>query len=92
MKSRILVVALCAAAPLVFARDEGGGKGEYFAKAKEIRLEGMRGRISLMQQSVSCVQSAQTQDAMRACEQSERSAMEDLNRRMKERWESNKPR
>ena len=93
-KSTLLVAAvLCASAGVAFGRDEGGAQREQmFAKMKDIKLQGMRERVALMQDSIGCVQSAQNQDAMRSCEQRERSAMEEHQRRMKERWESGKPR
>ena len=92
MKRTMLVLALCAALPAFAEKGGEGGKQEWFAKAKDIKVQGMRERISLMQDSLSCVQSAQNPDAMKSCEQHERSAMEDHQRRMKDRWESGKPR
>jgi hypothetical protein len=94
---RILMVAmLCATASLAAAEERGGmndaKKHEYFGKMKDVKLQGMRERIALMQESASCVQSAQNPDAMRSCEQRERAAMEQHQHKMKERWESAKPR
>ena len=62
------------------------------AKTKDVKLEGLRGRISVMQEAASCVQAAGGPDAMRTCEERERSGMEQHMKRMKERWESLKPR
>jgi hypothetical protein len=96
MKIRTFVLlAFCGAFSTAFAGEGGmsdAKRQEMFGKMKEIKLAGMRERISIMQQSVGCVQSASSPDAMKSCEQSERSAMENHQRRMKERWESNKPR
>jgi len=95
MKRTIVAIALCAALPALAADKDGNWeakKQEQFAKMKDIKVQGMRERIALMQDGLSCVQSAQNQDAMRSCEQRERSAMEQHQQRMKERWEQSKPR
>lgn len=96
MKRPLVLIALCAAFAVVHAEEKGGmseaKKQEYFAKMKSVKLEALQGRISVMQAAASCIQSAQGPDAMRSCEERERSAMEQHTRQMKERWESLKPR
>ena len=92
----IVSIALCAVLPAAFAEEKRGEheakKMEHFAKMKDVKLEALRGRITVMQTAASCVQSAQNPDAMRGCEEQERSAMEQHTKHMKERWESLKPR
>jgi hypothetical protein len=96
MRRAIVSMVFLAAAAAAYANEQGGKSDakrlEYFAKMKDVKLQGMRERISLMQESASCVQSAQSPDAMRTCEERERSGMEQHSRRMKDRWESLKPR
>ena len=91
---RTFLVAMLCATTCAFAGEEGGDakRQEHFNKMKQVKLEGMQGRISVMQSAVSCVQSAQNPDGMRACEERERSAMEQHQRHMKDRWESLKQR
>jgi hypothetical protein len=88
---RVIFLAMLCAASVAFAADQGGNdakKQEHFAKMKQVKLEGMQGRISVMQSAVSCVQSAQNPDGMRSCEERERAAMEQHQQQMKARWES----
>jgi hypothetical protein len=95
MKRTMLVLALCAATPAFAAGDEGNReakKQEYFAKMKDVELQGMRERIALLQDSAACLQGAQNYEAAKSCKERERAAMEQHQKRMKERWESNKPR
>jgi hypothetical protein len=86
----IFVLGVGACVPAAYAGGPGHepNKQEKFAKMKQIKLEGMQGRLSVMQAALACVQSAQTPDRMQACEQRERSAMDTHQQRMKQRWES----
>ena len=90
-----LVAALCLAigAHSAFAADGGGDakKQEMFAKAKEIKLAGTRGRVEIGQQAASCIEAAQNHDALKACDEKERQALKDLQHRQKESWQSLKP-
>jgi hypothetical protein len=90
----IAAVCMAIGAQAVFAV-EGGGEAkqqEMFVKMKEIKLAGIRGKIEIGQQAVSCVQSAQNTDAVKACDDREKQRNEELQHRQKERWESLKPR
>ena len=92
MKRTALLIACLAAMPVLAEQGGDAKRQEYFGRMKEIKLQGMQERISLMQEGAACVRSAQNQDAMRSCEERERSGMEQISKRMRERWESAKPR
>lgn len=59
-------------------------------KHKEMKLQGIEGRISILQQEQSCVQAATNRDAFRSCEQTSHQAMDQLMQKQKEGWESMK--
>lgn len=66
----------------------GSGAQDPFLKNREIKLQSYREKISLMQDSLACIQAAKSFDSVQTCEARERSAMEEHSRRMKERWEA----
>lgn len=92
MKKSLVMLSVLFLLPVAHAVEKGENweakKQEQFARLKEVKLDAAREKISLMQEAASCIQSAQSQDAMRSCDERERSAMEGHQRRMKERWES----
>ena len=92
MKNFVLALSTVLLMSAAYANEKGENweakKQEQFAKLKEIKAQGFREKISILQEAASCTQSAQTHDAMRSCEERERGTMEDHQRRMKERWES----
>ena len=96
MKRSITAIAILAIISTAQANEKGDNweakKQEQFSKMKDVKLQGFREKISILQDAASCTQSAQTHEAMKPCEERERAAMEDHARRMKDRWESIKPR
>ena len=91
MRRTMLLIAGLALLPAAFAGGDAK-RTEHFGRMKEIKVQGMQERISVMQDSVSCVRAAQSPDSMRGCEERERAAMEQVQRRQKDRWDSLKPR
>ena len=96
MKRSILAIAFLSMVSLAQANEKGvnweAKKQEQFAKLKDVKLQGYREKISILQDATSCTQSAQAHEAIKTCEERERAAMEEHARRMKDRWESLKPR
>ena len=92
MKNLVPALSVLLLLSAAYANDKGENweakKQEQFAKLKEVKVQGFREKISILQEAASCTQSAQTPEAMKPCEERERAAMEDHQRRMKERWES----
>lgn len=74
-----------------WAANDGPNKEEMFAKMKEVRIAGIQGKLSIMEDALSCVKSATNNDQMKACNDKERQAMETQQQQMKAKWEALKP-
>ena len=85
----ILVLAFVSSA--VYAMEDAAKQQEMFAKMKQIKLDGIQGRIAIMQNVLSCVNAASSHDQMKPCEEQERKAMESLQQQQKAKWEAAKP-
>ena len=92
MKRLISALVILFLIPTAYAIEKGENweakKQEQFTRMKELKLQGLQEKISILQEAASCIQSAQNHDAMKPCEDRERNAMNDHQQRMKERWES----
>ena len=64
---------------------------EIFSKIKQLRLDGMQGRISILQTALSCVNAATNHEQMKACEQQEHQAMEAHMQQQKAKMEALRP-
>lgn len=88
---KIILAAIGAFAVFpISAYAEGGSDPQKFAKHKEIKMQGIDSRVSILQQEKSCVQAAANPGALRACEQATHQAMEQLEEKQKASWESMK--
>lgn len=72
---------------------EQGGKGmpendAQFTRNKTVKLTGYREKIRILQESMTCVEFAQSWEAAKACDERERAAMEQHAKSMKQQWES----
>jgi hypothetical protein len=86
MKTLIAALVLSAVATAVYA--EGTNDTQRFDRMKQIKLQGIDGRLSALQQDRGCVQAATTNDAMKSCEQAWRQNMQRLEQQQKSSWES----
>jgi len=86
----VLAVLFLASSVQAMDKDENweAKKQEHFSRMKEVKLQALREKIAIMQDAAACVQSAQSHEAMRPCDERESSAMKDHQERMKQRWES----
>ena len=94
MLKAALIFSLCFLPTVSLAGDGPGGdakRQEHFMQAKNIKLEGVRGRMAILQDGLSCVQAANDHQAMEQCDHKERSAMESLMQQQKQKWEALKP-
>lgn len=82
---KIILVAIVALPVSAYA--EGGND---IQKHKEIKLQGIDGRISILQQERACVQAADNKGGVRACESASHQAMEQIMEKQKASWESMK--
>ncbi len=81
----VLVIAVLGWSP-VYAQAPAGEaapgqpaqSGADIEKFKATIIKDYQGRIQILQQSVSCIQAAKDQEAMRTCRQNERQAIEQL--------------
>jgi hypothetical protein len=86
MKSTVLVLLVLAVSTAAYA--EGPNDQQRLAQIKAVKMQGIDGRLSLLQQDKSCVQAASTMDAFNSCEQSWRQGMRQIEEKQKAGWES----
>lgn len=92
MNCRFLaLLALALTSSTVYAMGDDAKHQEMFSKMKQIKVDGIQGRISILQNALSCVNAATNHDQMKPCEQQERQAMESLEQQQKAKWEAIKP-
>lgn len=87
----VAILVLAFASSIVYAMGDDAKQHEMFAKMKQIKVDGMQGRISILQNALSCVNAATSHDQMKPCEEQERKAMESLQQQQKAQWEAAKP-
>jgi hypothetical protein len=64
---------------------------EMFSKMKQLRIDGIQGRISVLQTALSCVNAATSHEQMKPCQEQEQKAMEDLREKQKAAMEAMRP-
>jgi BRCT domain type II-containing protein len=89
MKTAIFAVILFLSAQTAIAMD-GEKTRETFQKHKEIKIKALEERIAIQEKELSCVKSANADGDVKACAEKAKEAHEELNRRIKEMWESAK--
>ncbi len=89
IKSLFVIVSLVFAATA--ALGEENRHQEMFAKMKQAQVEGLQGRINIMQTALSCVIAATTHEQMKSCHQQEHQAMEAHKQKHEAMRESMKP-
>ena len=91
MKSLVFLVGFsallslpCAAGPVA-----GGGNAvdEQFIRNKTIKQSAYRDKLAILQQSLACIERAQSWEAVKSCEETERAAMEQHGKQLKQRWD-----
>ena len=85
------ILVLAFASSTVYAMGDEAKQQEMFGKMKQIKVDGLQGRISILQNALSCVNAATSHDQMKPCEEQERKAMESLQQQQKAKWEAAKP-
>jgi hypothetical protein len=85
--SMLALSAFAADAP----KPDDAKKQEMFTKMKQMRVDGIQGRISLLQTAATCVNAATNHDQMKACSEKEHQAMEAFHKEQKAKRESLKP-
>jgi hypothetical protein len=55
---------------------------------KRIKLQGIEGRLSVLQQERTCVQAVSSMDDLKSCEQASRQGMRQVEDKQKAGWES----
>ena len=88
--------AVLAAGPNSPGGQQQGGPGaqggqqrqEMFSKVKQIRVEGMQARISILQTALSCVNSATSHEQMKSCEEQAHQSMQSLDQQQRAKMEA----
>ena len=68
-----------------------GNRQEMFAKMKQLHVDGIQSRITILQTALSCVNAATSHEQMKPCHDQERKSMESLRDKQKAAMESMKP-
>jgi len=87
----VAILALTFSSFMVYAMGDDAKQQEMFTKMKQIKVDGIQGRISILQNALNCVNAATSHDQMKPCEEQERKAMESLQQQQKAKWEAAKP-
>jgi len=69
----------------------GQQRQEMFSKMKQIRVEGMQARITILQTALSCVNAANSHEQMRPCEEQAHQAMQSLEQQQRAKMEALRP-
>ena len=88
-KAIIACVVLAFTSTVAYADD--ARHQEMFAKMKQVQIEGMQGRIAIMQTALSCVNAATNHQQMKTCHQQEQQALEAHKQKHQAMMESMKP-
>jgi len=86
-----MLITVLLGVPSAWAMGGDAKQQEMFPKMKQIKVDGIQGRISVLQNALSCVNAATSHDQMRPCEEREHQAMEALQQQQKAKWEALKP-
>jgi hypothetical protein len=82
MKKFFIGLCLLAVSTFVYSQNQTNNHQmmhqQLFNQFKQIRIDGIQQRITIEQTALSCFQSAQDKEAMKACGQTARSAMQNL--------------
>ena len=87
----VAILALAFPSFTAHAMEDDAKQQERFAKMKQIKVDGMRDRISILQNALSCANAATSHDQMKSCDEQEHKAMESFQQQQKARWEAAKP-
>ena len=87
----VAILALAFPSFVVYATGDDAKQHEMFTKMKQIKVDGIQGRISILQNALNCVNAATSHDQMKPCEEQERKAVESLQQQQKAQWEAAKP-
>ncbi len=94
-KRQLALLAVAIASPLAYAQSNAGSGGpgnpEMFAKVKQVRVDGIQGRIGILQTALTCVNAATTHQQLRPCEQQERQALEALRHQQETQMDALRP-
>lgn len=85
------ILVLAFSSSMVYAMGDDAKQHDMFAKMKQIKVDGIQGGISILQNALSCVNAATSHDQMKPCEEQERNAMESLRQQQKAKWDAAKP-
>lgn len=75
-KRLFALLALALASSAAYATGDDAKHQEMFSKMKQARVDGIQGRIAILQAALSCVNAATSHEQMKPCEQQEHQAME----------------
>jgi hypothetical protein len=87
----IAILALALISPAAYAMGDEASQQEMFGKMKQIKVDGIQGRISNMQSLLSCVKAATNHEQFKSCDEQDRKSNESLMQQQKAKWDALKP-
>jgi hypothetical protein len=85
--SVLFVTGVLIILPVVVYADNAN-EAQRLASLKQIKQQGLDGRLNVLQQERACVQAAATMEALHACGQASHQMMEKMHEQQKASWES----
>lgn len=71
-----VLLALALASSVAYAAGDDAKHQEMFSKMKQVTVDGIQGRITILQTALSCVNAATNHEQMKSCREQEHKAME----------------
>jgi hypothetical protein len=90
-KHLFALLALAAVSSASYAAGDDAKHQENFSKMKQVAVDGIQGRITILQTALSCVNAATNHEQMKACREQEHKAMEAHKEKQEAERESMKP-
>jgi len=83
----LLVAGVLSAMPVtVYA--EGEEAAQRLASLKQVKQQGLEGRLNILQQERACVMAAASMEALHACDEMSRQMMDRMQEQQKASWEN----
>lgn len=86
-----VLLALALASSVAYAAGDDAKRQEMFSKMKPVIVEGIQGRIAILQTALSCVNAATNHEQMKSCREQEHKAMEAHKEKQEAEREGMKP-
>jgi trehalose-6-phosphatase len=90
-KALFAFLALTLASSTALAMGDDAKHEEMFAKIKKVQVDGLQGRITILQAAMNCITAATNHEQMKSCHQQEHQAMKTHKQKMESMMDAVKP-